>query len=187
VVVTPDELALYLGVDQIDDGRARMFLEAAEAEVAAYCNRVGLTQTTDTIDLRGAYGPLLELPRGPVASVESVFLDGTEITDFEVLNDTLYRGSNMGIYTKTTSASWGSATSVVTVTYTHGFVDPPAVIHSAVLNLASRSYAIGERPGVTSESMGSLSVSYGSTGASTQDVYKTLLPFHYSQTTSSFS
>lgn len=101
-------------------------LEAASAAVRSAAGSP-ISQSTDTVKLRGTCDARLRLPSGPVASVGAVALDGDPVTDFKAVDGILWR-----------SAGWqsGAEPSEVTVTYTHGLATVPADVVDLVCRMA---------------------------------------------------
>lgn len=172
-VVTRDDLAGLLGrpIAASEQARADRVIDIAEAEVQAYCDRVGIVQQVDdVVKLLGARASELVLPAGPVDSVSAVLLDDEAVDGWALVGDSLLRSTTGGV-------SWGSPYSTLTVTYTHGYAIPPAEIVAAVLLVAARAFEIPQ--GVRSEQLGAESVTYAPTeGGLTQQERMLLRRFH---------
>lgn len=128
-------------------GRAATLIEAASAQVDAWCNRFAFQRTVnDTRIFHGVHADRLELPGRPIESVTSVTVDGDVITDWTLVGDVLWR------------AAWGGTSVTVEVVYTHGYDGAPADVKAVVAQAAARAWNSG--PGVAQESVGSYSVTY---------------------------
>lgn len=103
-----------------DVDRALRVASAAVRDAAG----VAIGEETSTVGTNGGPENLLRLP-GPVTAVASVLLDGTAVTDFEVLPNGLWR-----------HCGWGRFPCPITVTYTHGLAPVPDDIVDLVAQLA---------------------------------------------------
>lgn len=122
------------------------------ALVKAYCRRSFGRIENDVVELEGGADRELTLPDGPVTEVYRVEIDGTEITEFRRVGDTLWR-------------RWGwqkrigdVLPSVVKVTYTHGS-EVPADVKAVVCNEVLRVLC-SAAPGATSETLGEHTLVY---------------------------
>jgi hypothetical protein len=136
------------------------FLAEASAAVreAAGCP---ISQATSTVTLVGEFDDELRLPGPPVQSVSAVEVDGFEVTDWRLVDGSLYR--------------WGGwrwacpGPSLVSVTYTHGLPEMPEDIVGYVCVLVAGALresresddgtGIAPERGVTSERIDDYSVS----------------------------
>lgn len=106
--------------DHPDASRALGVASAAIRDAA----QVPISAHTATVRLAASSGPLLALP-GPVTAVDTVLLDGTEVTDYEWLVNGLWR-----------RGGWGCEPVPVTVTYTFGLTAVPDDIVDMTVQLA---------------------------------------------------
>ena len=164
--------AAIRGVDyDAGDTVAAFHLEAASGLVESYCRRSFLAVEEDEITLDGSGGNSLVLPSPPVWDVLYVAVDGTEIDpELYVWNEE----AGTVDYKETCYSAWTRGRQNVTVVYSHGYyVDEdegepvlPAEVALVVFQLAQRGMYLGTTGGntgtVTSESIGSYSVSYAS-------------------------
>lgn len=146
---TAENLGTFLDIT-IDTDRANDVLEAVSDEIQAYCTRVDFEQTTTTASLEGTYSNTLNLPGGPVDSVSSVAIDGTDLTssDYEVHPHRLVRlrpgeGAFSDVYG--TGLHWGGPRRRVTVAYTHGFSTVPKLVEKITLRAGARAYVNPEQ------------------------------------------
>jgi hypothetical protein len=157
-LVSPDELATWLGVDA-GDPQLIAALDAASARFRAAVRHPVSEVTGDEVTLDGNGAATLALPAAPVTDVHTVEVDGDEITDYE------WSGTGM-LYR---AAGWPRRYRSVVVTYDHGYDPVPDDIVAAVLDQARAVYLI--RPGVSQIQTGSENISFGavsSIGASAQ-------------------
>lgn len=151
---TTAELAEFAGDAELDSPRGELLVQLAEGSVRNYTRQTLSFVEDDTVELRG--GSLrLVLPERPVIDVTQVFIDGDEVTHFRLVRDVLYRGV-MRSY-------WGTAENLITVTYSHGFLNIPDEIKAVVLQIATRARA--NPRSVTSESIGDWSATWSGSGA----------------------
>ena len=114
-----------------DATRALDIASAAIREAAGSA----ISQQTSTITVPAPSGRLLPLP-SPVASVASVSIDGTPVTDYALLTEGLWRRQG-----------WGCGPAPVTVTLTHGLAEVPADIVDLAVQLATAWLAHTESGG----------------------------------------
>lgn len=161
---TVDEFGFFLGVTFTDAQaeRAQLLLELASGAIQRFTRQTIELVEDDVAVLHGTWKAGLVLPQVPVVSVSTVELDIegvlTEDTDWSFDGQrTLWRGV---VPTGTAGRSWGGDTQKITVTYTHGWEEIPAEIRAVCLQIAARSYR--NPGGVSAESVGQYSVTYGS-------------------------
>lgn len=154
-LVTPSELASFLQQD-LDTATATLLVEMATGKVQAACGQrlISATSTvTLTVDIFDG-DPWLPLPQLPVRSVGTVLIDGVADTEWLLRNQQLWR-----------LAAWNrnwTAPTLVTVTYTYGFLAGEQGLQLArdmTLALAAAGYG---NPGgsVSSEAIDDYKVSY---------------------------
>ncbi|MER5892395.1 hypothetical protein [Streptomyces sp. NPDC001876] len=162
-----DLAARGLTVEPAEETITGTFLDVASAAVreAAGCP---ISQTTSTITLEGEDDTRLRLPGPPVTEVAEVLLDGTEVTNWRLRSDRLWR-----------AAGWSSPSgpTEVEVTYTHGLPTVPADIVDLVCRIAaaalvahrSEDDGTGIAAGdIRAERIGDYSVTYGDDGLITE-------------------
>jgi hypothetical protein len=149
--VTLDEYANYYSITgDVDLWRAQLDLEAACDRIRDYIGQTVDRVTGDVITVSGTGTRALTLPELPVVSVASITDDGTAVTDWTV--------DDYGILWRT-DPYWWPRGHEFEVTYTHGYVDVPAILKVAAFKLA-RIEGLGT--GVRQESAGPFSVTYES-------------------------
>lgn len=160
---TADELAARLGLDLTDEERTR-----AETLLAAASNVIrdetGLTFDlgTTTYTRAGTSDSRIPLPERPVVSVDTVELNGSEITGWYVSGNELVRGSiyvvngpDPGDYAST---SFGWERDTLEITYTHGYATIPGIVKQTALEMCVRVWV---NPGsVVQEADGSTEATY---------------------------
>lgn len=114
------------GVDTSDTDLVAAMLAVASSVVRG-ATRSPVLSTTSTVTLwafdRDTY---LDLPGKPVTSVTTVTVDGTAVTDYDLIHGRLYR-----------RCGWGGCEPVkIVATYTHGFAEVPANVLQLVCDLA---------------------------------------------------
>lgn len=127
----------------------------AEALVRSYCGWHISPSRTETVSLRGRGTGVLTLRSLYVTDVATVTDDGTELT----VEDE-YVWSEAGVLTA--ACRWGSGT-VVEVTFTHGYDDPPAEVTAVVQAVAQR--AVNNGSSLVQETIGPFTNRYAGTGA----------------------
>lgn len=110
-----------------EEQRVTTFLAEASAAVREAAG-VPISRLTSTVVLAGTSSHWLRLPGPPVASVASVTLDGTTVTDHKLVDGSLWR-----------PCGWqpGYEPALATVTLTHGFVEVPEDIVGMVCVLVA--------------------------------------------------
>jgi hypothetical protein len=96
--------------------------------------RQQITPGTSTITLLGNGSRWLDLPQRPVTAVATVLIEGSAVTDYELVGDRLYRAAGW-----LSSSSTGTTAPTVTVTVSHGYATTPPVIVSVCLRAAARA------------------------------------------------
>ncbi len=132
-------------IDAAAFGAAEAALEAATAQIQAYTGQTLFLVEGDTISAVPRSGRIF-LPQLPVVEVTSVLDDeGDAVSDWE-----LFPAGVLHLST---------ATSLMTVTYSHGYATIPHGVRAACVQLAAGLF--GQESGVVrSESIGSYSVTY---------------------------
>lgn len=151
---TNAELEDWLGyaLDASEADRATLILEVATATIQAHTRQTISEVATDAVELQGTWEHVLELPERPVTAVTSVSVDGVAQTvtdDYLVVKNELRRpnaeyhnwqmpSNDFYPFTKT---GWGGPSSIVAVTYTHGFSTVPDDVKGVCLQLATRNWS----------------------------------------------
>lgn len=180
MLVTLEQLESRLR-QSLDSDQAEQEIELASGVVARYANLVDLEQTADDeIVLAGAYGPKLPLPGGPVVEVSEVLVDGSAVSNWWVVKDTLWRGSNPAttqVDAHRAQGTWVGPDVEITVTYTHGYDTVPADIQAVVLAMAARSWT--NPAGARQQTIDGYSVTWTNGVLSPEDKYA-LASYHRS-------
>lgn len=175
---TAQELRTLLDGGTLDDeadaewiSQAELLLELVSADIqTAARNRI--IRGSQTAKLAGSWSADLELPRRPVVSVSSVTLNGTPIAvggytwnQRSLLRSSIPSIANLGAIELDAydGAHWGGPASTVLVEYTYGYEaeSVPTSVKALTLRIALR--VLDNPTGVTQESIGPYSVSYGNT------------------------
>lgn len=138
--------------------QALAMIGEASAEVAGFCRQTIARVTAHEVTLAGCYATGLVLPERPVVEVTAVSIDGDALDSWTLTGDTLYRGATDD--DDRFRLGWGGPGNAVALTYTHGYADIPPLITKTVIAMVVRT--IANPTGVTSESMGQYSVTFGS-------------------------
>lgn len=133
------ELATSLTASEADR------LEQAEASVRDFCGWHIAPERTETVTFGQPSGPRLMLPSLYVTAVSSVVVDGITLDAADYLAHQSGWIERVGYGT----AWYGD---VVTVTFTHGYVFPPANVTAAVQSLAQN--AVGNPAALSRKSIG---------------------------------
>ena len=156
-----------------EDEQLELLLMAASSVIETYCNR-SFGRNTYTERLSGTPDNSVRVRNYPVSSIESIEYGGRLLMDYDLdsSSGTLYR------------FSWPRGERSITVTYTAGYVLPgddngddtdprlPVAIEQACVLLAK---TLGREPGIGSERVGDISVTYVTDGDRLPGVVKALL------------
>lgn len=118
----------------------------------------------DQAQLRGTWGPILQLPERPVTAVTAVAIEDVPLdVDADVRWDRMGRLKRLGPHVRPTivpnfQGTWGGPHATVHVTYSHGGAVPDAVRR---IVLASAARGVVNPGGRTQLSVGNYSESYG--------------------------
>lgn len=146
-LATVSDLGARLGLDLTGDERAAAVLADASAAVRTYCGHT-FTETTETITVQVRNG-VATLPNGPVSEVDTVEVDGEEIT-----------------FTWAGGRQVDVCASEVDVTYTWGYAEVPDVVIAVVCQVAGRAFGVNpQNAGSGPEQLGAYQVSVGVAGA----------------------
>lgn len=173
-LATGETFAALRGVTYDPDDLVASFnLEAASGLVESHCRRLFLASEEEEIYLDGSGGDSLVLPNPPVWDVVYVAVDDEEI------DSTLYTwdiAAGLLQYKEPTTSEWFRGRNNVFVIYSHGYYldedegEPvlPAEVSMVACQLAQRGMTITSNSGgaVTSEQIGSYSVSYSEASTS---------------------
>jgi hypothetical protein len=161
-LATVADLATLLGrtFTPQQEMQAQALLDQASSVVRAYVRQdITRATTTDVFPMRRAdpllhrCGGVVTLPQRPVVDVDTVLVDGTEMTDWWLDGPELL----------VRAWTWGQPPAAhrppqVTVTYTHGYDPVPGDIQAIVVQAANR--VIVNPSGIRSEAVGGESVTY---------------------------
>ncbi|NDK31185.1 hypothetical protein [Nesterenkonia haasae] len=110
---------------------------------------VPISKVQSTVELYGRNSQFLEIPGGPLLSVDEVLSEGEPVTDYKIRDGRLWR-----------KASWGTIEDDITVTFTHGWDPVPADVVklginlvAAGLNEATSEGGLASRRGLVSKQM----------------------------------
>lgn len=172
---TADELAARLGITLAggEVTRANTLLTLASGLIQGEARQTIARVTDDVLAIRGLTEGKILLPERPVISVSAVSLadDLVNADDYYLDGDELVRGGigwsawldryDFG------GGRWGSSSSPLVVTYTHGYSTIPDAIKSVCVESTVRAYV---NPGsVEQEAYGSERTSYGAVGLTLTD------------------
>lgn len=160
-------------LDETDDAewiaQVELLLDLISADIqTAARNRI--IRETRTVKLAGTWSADLELPARPVVSVDSVTLNGNPLAagsftwnERALLRSSIPSIANLGPteLDPYDGAHWGGPASTVEVVYAVGYeaADVPVSVKALALRVASRT--LDNLGGVSQESLGPYSVSYG--------------------------
>jgi hypothetical protein len=169
LATTADLTARGVTVDPADATVYATYLDVASAAVRDAAGSP-ISSTTSTVSGLYGDGDRLMLPGPPVTAVTTVTIDGTTVTDYKLIDGSLYR-----------DCWWLSPTTgcpaPVTVTYTHGLPQVPADVVDLVcrMTISAVVAAISASDGsglavndVASERLGDYSVTYNSEAGVTE-------------------
>jgi hypothetical protein len=124
-IVSTADLANYLQQNLDDYGTEALYAtELASAAVRAYCRRSLTYLVDDERVLR--WRPELVLPDPPIVQITSVTVADTAVDWVRLANGTI--------------AVNGTSEDDVTITYTHGFAELPAIIPMVAVRIAARVF-----------------------------------------------
>jgi hypothetical protein len=134
--------------------------------------------TDDEVTLDGPGRDALLLPERPVTEVSEVSVNGVVVTNYVLNgNGVLFRKGTDPIIDYSDWAwlpklIWPVGRQNIVVTYTHGYADDlfPREVRIVALRVAERIFKQPTSAGITSETLGSYSVSYATSQASQQDI-----------------
>lgn len=166
---------------------AQLALDVATAQIQAYTRQTIEEVADDTVQLKGTWRHVLELPERPVTSVSSVTVDGEAQTltdDYVVVRNELRRpnaeyhnwqvpSSDFYPFTKT---GWGGPSVIVEVVYTHGYSTIPDDIKGVCLALAGKAF--GNPQDARSEQIDDYRIEYSRRAQSALSDYKDVLGFY---------
>lgn len=144
------------GIDTTNATRAAALLDEASAEVRDAAG-VPITQETFTVAILGTREQWLRLPGQPVSTVSAIDIDGTAVTDHELIGGELWRLHGW-------QPTWWKP-SKVTITITGGLAEVPADIVGLVCSMVGAAMASAEdgyesKAGIAYESIDDYRVGY---------------------------
>lgn len=180
MLTTIEKAKSMLGIPADDDsaeGQLTLYLAAATSAIETYCRRSFRLQEYNDRKHDGTSGRYLLLQGYPILQVSKVQIDGVDIMDYEIVSDKgmLFRKDG-----------WCAADRQITLTYTAGYVlpgdataDNPQTLPEA-LELACILFCqtLMRTPGVTSERVGDLAVTYANEGDGLPSAVKSLVIPH---------
>lgn len=176
-LATPEDLASALQQD-LDLATATLLVECATAVVQEAAGQRIVQVVDDQLTIMGTSDSWLDLPQIPVTAVSAVTLDGSDVSDWKLIGNRLWRScgwqTNLGQSWWPPSPDRGFAyynnrvpePSVVALTVTHGYATGAQELQlarSAVLSLATKVYS--NPSGLISESIDDYSASFASSVA----------------------
>lgn len=102
----------------------------------------------------------LPLPFLPVTAVSAVRINGVAVTDFTLIDGTLYRANGFGI-------SWAIPPDKLEIDLTHGYSAPTDDVKAEVLDVAAQAYDIPVGA-VIGESIDDYAIRYATSGGGLQ-------------------
>lgn len=150
MLADPDELAALSGIPA-DDGRLLAVLRAESRRFAGAVRHPVRLVDADTVILDGHGTRSLILPAVPVVAVTSVQVDGEELAA------DAYEWSADGLLER--AELWPRRRRAIRVVYSHGYDPIPGPVSAAVIQAAHLALVV--EPGVSSLSVGGMSISYG--------------------------
>jgi hypothetical protein len=131
---TVAELASFLKQD-VDTSTATLALTISSSLFALRARtRFEANTTTYAVpSTDGTANYRIELPHTPVISVSQVRINGAAITDYTLINNTLYRLLGFGF-------QWAFPPDLIEVDYSYGYTTVPDDVKGAVLETAGAAY-----------------------------------------------
>ena len=133
-------------------------IDEAEAAVRAYCRWHITPVRQDTCTFRRPSSRVLMLPSLHVVSVDSIVTDGV------LVDPATYVWTEAGVV----AADWPCWGVSTTVTFTHGYAQPPAELVGVVRAMAQRSVDNPNGMALSSITRGPFAESYDTTGRDTE-------------------
>ena len=155
---TASELAGYLQQD-VDTYTANQALTLASSQFSqAACTWFAATSATYTT--LGTPSVSIRLPFQPVTAVSAVRINGSTVTGYTLIKDTLYRASGFG-------TSCAIPPDKVEIDLTYGYTSVPDDVKAAVIETAAAAYSVPVSA-VTSEAIDDYQVRYSAAGGGVQ-------------------
>lgn len=155
---TPTELAGLLQKD-LDTYTATQVLTLASSMFSQAADTWWSPQSV-TYTRVGTRLTALTLPFLPVTAVSAVRINDVAVTDFTLIDGTLYRANGFGI-------SWSTPPDKLEIDLTHGYAAATDDVKGAVLETAAQAYDIPVGA-VVSESIDDFAIRYATTGGGLQ-------------------
>ncbi|WP_301171036.1 phage head-tail connector protein [Brevibacillus nitrificans] len=166
MLTTVDKAKSLLGIpadDESVNGQLLLYLSAASSAIETYCRRSFRLQEYKDRKHDGIKGKYLLLEGYPILQVSKVQVDDVDVTDYQVDPERgmLFRQDG-----------WQAEERKITVSYTGGYVlpsdataeNPQTLPESLELACILFCQTLMRTPGVTSERVGDLAVTYGNEG-----------------------
>jgi hypothetical protein len=177
MLTTIEKAKSLLGIQAEDgssDGQLSLYLAAATSAIETYCRRSFRLQEYMDRKHDGTRGKYLLLEGYPILQVSEVQLDGVDISDYETASEKgmLFRKDG-----------WCAADRQITLSYTAGYVlpgnasaeNPQTLPESLELACILFCQTLMRTPGVTSERVGDLAVTYANEGDGLPSAVKSLV------------
>lgn len=155
---TAEELAGYLQKD-LDTYSATQVLTLASSLFSQAADAWWSPQSS-TYTRTGTRLTALTLPFLPVTAVSAVRINGVAVTDFTLIDGTLYRAAGFG-------SSSATPPDLLEIDLTHGYATASDDVKGAVLETAAQAYDIPVGA-VVAESIDDYAVKYATTGGGLQ-------------------
>ncbi|TQR29397.1 phage head-tail connector protein [Brevibacillus brevis] len=177
MLTTIDKAKSLLGIpadDETDNGQLALYLAAATSAIETYCRRSFRLQEYKDRKHDGVRGKDLLLEGYPIVQVSKVQIDGVDVSDYETV-------AEKGILFR--RDGWKASDRQITLTYTAGYVlpgdatpeKPQTLPESLELACVLFCQTLMRTPGVTSERVGDLAVSYANDGEGLPAAVKSLV------------
>lgn len=167
---TADDLAARLGIEFTEDEttRAEALLTMASGQILDEANgqKIALV-TNDVLTMAGTTDDRILLPQRPVVEVSSVTLNGSEIGDWYLVNNTIFRKATLlGLFGSIDgpfllgSRFFGRPDQTLVITYSHGYADDsiPETVKTVCKEIVVRVWV---NPGsVARETVGNTTTTY---------------------------
>lgn len=155
-----------LGREFTDDETlsAQLALDLATGAIRDHTRQHLSLVEDDEVTLNGNTSRQLVLPERPVVSVSTVNINGTPIAPvgWQLVRDTIWWGNtllNVANATDDLGYGWGTISTPIDVTYTHGFDPIPDGIRAVCAYVAFQAFR--QPIPITAESIGNYSVAFG--------------------------
>ena len=173
------------GTSGMSDAIAQTYLDTAADKVDSLC-RTKFESTALTEEYCGDGERTLWVNHLPVISITSVTIDGstswTEDTDYFLVDErrlVIPESDTFNARTRSFSSVWPRGTNNVDIVYNYGYATTPDPVKLAIAKLVQAWYTQDGSEGLSAESLGPRSVSYGSDSSSGVPMIVTTLLQNY--------